>query len=347
MTTSTFYYAVARVRALEPKLLNMTEVERMLGAKDAHEAYKILNDLSFATHIGDIEKVEDFQEVIDAGLMDAKNTLERIVPDSRILDLIFLRYDFHNIKTILKGMAGEKTQEEIHAQLLPLGRVSIEAIEAFFYEKDHAFLPLPEAYTEHIKISIAQAKALHEKHQDPRLIDLSLDQNLFALLMQIAQSTQNNFTVTFIQIWIDLTNIKTLLRIKLLKQEKLFIENNLVDEIFIPNGLISTSKYKEALNIDPNALAGAFKGTDYEEIVAKGIEAYEKFKSFLYLEKYAEELLINFTRSSRYIPVGPESILAYFFAVQNNARIIRMIMVGQLRGIPQDMLRERLHKLYV
>lgn len=346
MTNSQFGYAAARVRSLEPKLLDMTEVERMLGAKTVKEAYKILNDLDYAAHIGDIENVEDFQQVIDAGLQDAKEVLEKIVPDPRILDILFLPYDFHNIKTILKGQLRNKSQEEIRQQLVSLGRVPIEAMETFFYEKDHGFLPLPQNYTDTIKMNIAHARAMYEKNQDPRLVDLALDRNLYELLGQISNDTGNTFVKQFVQKCIDTTNIKGFLRIKLLKQEAYFTENNLLDEIFTPGGTLPPYKYKDAFDTDPNALGGAFKGTDYEDIIIKGLEAYEKFKSFLYLEKYVEEYLINFARSSRYSAVGPEAVVAYFFAKQNNARIIRMIMVGQLRGIPQDMLRDRLHKLY-
>lgn len=347
MNSTQFSYSAARVRALEPMLLDMTDVERMLGAKDGKEAYKILNDTAYSTHVGDIDKIEDFQDVIDAGLVDAKGVLDRIVPDPRILDLIFLPFDYHNIKTLLKGQLREKGQEEIREQLLPLGRVPLDAMEAFFYEKDHEFLPLPEGYTEYIKMNIAHAKKLYKKDADPRLIDLLLDRNLYELLNQIADDINNPFVKRFVQKWIDLTNIKGFLRMKLLKAESYFMENNLLDEMFIPGGLLPTYKYKEAIETDISGLANVFKGSDYDEVVAKGIEAYEKFKSFLYLEKYAEEMLVNFARSSRYIPVGPEAVLAYFFAKQNNARIIRMIMIGKLRGISEEMLRERLHKLYV
>jgi len=347
MNSSTFSYSAARVRALEPKLLDMTEVERMLGAKDAKEAYKILNDLDYASHIGDIEKTEDFQEVIDAGLQDVKDVLDRIVPETQILDILFLPFDFHNLKTVLKGLAGDKGQEEIRQQLISLGRVPVPALESFFYEKDHEFLPLPEEYTEFIRQTIKQAKAFYEKSKDPRIIDLVLDRALYELILKIAEATKNDFIIQFVKKWIDLTNIKGFLRIKLLKQEAYFVENNLLDELFIKGGLLPTYKYKDGLEIDSGALPNVFKGTDYEEVVSKGVEAYEKFKSFLYLEKYAEEVLINFARSSRYIPVGPEAVVAFFFAKQNNARIIRMIMIGKLRGISDEMLRERLHKLYV
>ncbi len=342
-----FSYATARVRALEPMLLDMTDVERMLGANSAKEAYKILNDTAYSTHVGDIEKVEDFQEVIDAGLYDAKLLLDYIVPDPLLLDILFLSFDFHNFKTVLKGLAGDKGQEEIRQQLMPMGRVPLEAIEAFFFEKDHEFLPLDEAHTEKIKEGIKKAQVTYERTKDPRFIDLILDRVLFEMISGISKKTGNSFVEKFVKQWIDLTNIKGFLRIKLIGQEEFFIENNMLDGVFLKGGTLPTYKFKDNIEADKNSLNGIFKGTDYESVVSRGLEAYEKFKSFLYLEKYAEELLINLARGSRYIDSGPESVLAYFFAKQNNARIIRMIMVGKLRGISEDMLRDRIHKLYV
>lgn len=347
MTASDFAYTSARLRALEPKLLSLTEVERMLGAKDVHEAYKILNDLDYSTHVGDIEKVENFQEVIHAGLYDTKLLLDRIVPDSRILDILFLQFDFHNIKTILKGIAAEKGEEEIRQQLLNLGRIPLGVLEAFFYQKSQSTLPLPDYYTNYIKEASKRIKIIFEKHKNPKIIDLITDRKLYELTLRIAQKTRNSFTIGFVQREIDIANIKGFLRMKLLKQENYFIENNLIEEWFIPGGFINFSQFKSGLSLEKDALSNLFKATEYGDAVTKGLEAYEKFESFLYLEKYLDDLLMNYARTSRYIPFGPESVIAYFFAKQNDARIIRMIIVGKLRGIPEDLLRERLHKLYI
>ena len=344
---SQFSYATASVRSLEPMLLDMTDVERMLGAGSAKEAYKILNDTAYSNHVGDIEKTEDFQEVIDAGLRDAKELLDRIVPDPLLLDILFLPFDFHNFKTVLKGLAGEKGQEEIRQQLLPIGRVPLEALEAFFFEKDHEFLPLEEALTEKIKTGIKKARLTYEKTKDPRFIDLSLDRTLFEIISKLSQKTTSSFIAKFVKKWIDLMNIKGFIRIKLLGQEEFFTDPNVLEDTFLKGGTMPTYKFVDGMEVDKNSLNGIFKGTDYESVVSRGLEAYDKHKSFLYLEKYAEELLIEFARSSRYIDSGPEAVLAYFFAKQNNARIIRMIMVGKLRGIPEEMLRDRIHKLYV
>ncbi len=343
MNLTQFTYSAARVRALEPKLLDPGDVERMLGAKTAREAYKILNDLEYATHIGDIDKMQDFQEVITAGLKDSKEVLDRICPDSRILDILFLRYDFHNIKTILKGQSAsspKKTEEEIRAQLLPLGRIPVESIMNFFYDKDNAHLPLPEHYVAPLKGWIKMAR----EQEDPRLMDLILDNAALAFPADIANLVEHPFVIEFVKQLIDLQNIKTYLRIKLLKQEESFEST---DFLFAAGGKLPIYKFTDNMDADINALSGVFRGTDYYEVAQKGLEAFDKFKSFVYLEKFADEHLMQLAKKSRYSAFGPEALVAYFYAKQNNAQIIRMIMVGKLNGLPEDMLRERLHELYV
>jgi V/A-type H+-transporting ATPase subunit C len=341
-----FYYSATRVRALEPKLLDMTEVERMLGAKSAKDAYKILNDLEYSTHVADIERVEDFQDVITAGLADSKAVLDSICPDSRILDILFLRYDFHNIKAVLKGLQAGKDLPTIKAALLPLGRVDLARLTEFFMSKGQSGLPLPFEYNVHIIGSITKAKQAYEENgNDPRLIDLILDQSMMNLMSQIAASTRNSFVIDFIKSWVDLQNIKTFLRIKLLKEEAYFEENGKALHLFAQGGHVDSNTY--LANIDAKDLHTVFRWTPYNVLVANGLEAFEKFKSFVYLEKYAEEFLMNKAKASRYIIIGPEALLAYFFAKQNNAQIIRMIMVGKLNGLPEEAIRERLNQLYV
>ncbi len=348
MYSTEFTFAVARVKAMESKLLDHTEVERMLGADSARETYKILNDLTYATHIGDIENVGDFQTVITAGLTDAKMDLESICPDSRVLDFIYIRYDFHNIKTILKGMLSEKSMEEIEAQLLPLGRVPVEALIRFFTDKEYPFLPLPDTYVEVIKVGIAAAKKLYEANdQDPRLLDLALDQTLTRLQSLIAAEINNPFITEFAQTSVDLNNIKTLLRVKWLKQEAYFAENKRGQMLFAHGGNLGTHKFKEAMDADISQIGNIFQGSGYEDLMAKGHEAFERFRSFVYLEKFADELLMAIAKSSTFHAFGPAALIGYSYAKQNNAQVIRMIMVGKLNGLSDEVLRERLATLYV
>ena len=133
---------------------------------------------------------------------------------------------------------------------------------------------------------------------------------------------------------------------KLLKQEDFFVEAGLTDYLFARGGKMPIYKFTDSMDADVNSLAGVFRGTDYFEIAQKGLDAFDKFKSFVYIEKYADEHLMLMAKRARYSAFGPEALLAYFFAKQNNAQIIRMIMVGKLNGLPEETMRERLHELY-
>ncbi len=111
MDNTAFAQSVSWIRVLETKLLNDNELERMVLAKDARDAYKILNETDYSTHIGDIESVESFQEVINAGLKDTKELIARIVPYNWVFNILWLRYDFHNMKVLLKAKNSNKELE--------------------------------------------------------------------------------------------------------------------------------------------------------------------------------------------------------------------------------------------
>jgi len=332
---------------MEPMLLDTTDVERMIGAASAKEAYKILNDTAYAIHVGDIEDVNGFQSVVTAGLIDSKDVLERICPEPKLLDILFLRYDFHNIKTILKGKKHEKDREEIEVNMLPLGRIPNDALLKFFYDKDYPFLPLPEDYVEMIKRGIATAEKTSETNEnDPRLLDLILDKYMMELIVKIAEDFGNDFVLDFIRRYVDLSNTKAFLRIKLLGQEEYFQNKGLIDEILANGGHLPRYKFTDSIDIDPGAAANIFRGTDYQELVSTGLEAFAKDKSFAHIERLADDYLMNKAKGARYIPAGPEALISYFFAKQNNAQIIRIIMIGKLAGLSEEMIRERLHELY-
>ena len=72
-----FAYSVALIRTLETLLLNENEVERMMLAKDAMDAFRILNEFDYADNKAGIESPSDFQKVIDEGLMDIKEILTK------------------------------------------------------------------------------------------------------------------------------------------------------------------------------------------------------------------------------------------------------------------------------
>lgn len=337
-----YTYSVGRIRALENLLLKDNEVERMMLGESPEDAFKILNELDFADNKAGIKSASDFQKVLDSGLKDIKDLYEKILPNKKALDFIFLEYDFHNIKTLLKAKLSGKSFEEVEALISDLGIIKIEALKTFIIEEKDAEFGLPKKAGEYLKKKIRKTEFLFKKeNKNPEVIDLYLDQKLMKILFGIAQDLKSDFLIEYIRRFVDLNNIKLLFRMK--HQGK---EIHLFEIAFIWNGTIPYSKlqaaYKEPLEKFPDIM----KSSPYAKIVSTGYQHYIEENSFIYLEREIENYLVDYIRRAKQTAFGAEPVVAYFLANKNNALVIRMIMVNKLNGIPAEEIQKRIRKLY-
>ncbi|MBI4234913.1 V-type ATPase subunit, partial [Candidatus Peregrinibacteria bacterium] len=135
MTTKyDFAYSVGLVRALETLLLTENEVERMMLAKSAKEAFKVLNEFDYADNKAGIEDASEFQKVLDEGLMDIKEFLVNATPDKRILNILWHQYDFHNIKTLLKAKLSGQSYEGVKILMNGMGAISISSLKNYIFD---------------------------------------------------------------------------------------------------------------------------------------------------------------------------------------------------------------------
>lgn len=336
MDSSAFSYAVGRVRALEAKQLAPGDVERMLGAKDAYDAYRIFNDIEFSTHIGAANEIHDFQKVIDAELADTKKLLTSIVhPDLVwVLEILWIRYDFHNLKTALKGNILNWSAEETKGMMMDeLGAISTEHMYDFVTGGSVGDL-IDERYI----LAKEKAEKAYEESKDIRSVEYVLDRDLHTLKYHLAKKSKNKFLLDFVQKEIDAYNIITYFR---LKGEISEFEVGFED-LFVDNGKVS---YEKFFNDKEKTIEGLLR-TDYYRM-AKAYELYNKNEvDFAALEREGDNMLVEHMQQTKHTPLGPEPIFAYYWAKKNNARVIRMVMVGKLAGLSEDSIRKRLRKLY-
>ena len=338
-----YAYSVGLIRTLETLLLNENEVDRMILAPNAKEAFRILNEFDYADNKLGIEDPSEFQKVITEGLMDIKEELTKVTPDKRILNILWHFYDFHNIKTLLKAKLGGKEYEEVEGMLNGMGAIPHIALKQFIFDKENSVqFKLDDEETEnYIKAKIRKAEKEFEKHQNPQIIDLYIDQKMMKIIFQVAEYSKNEFLITFVRKLIDLSNIKLFFRMK--TQEK---ELELYEIAFIRNGVIPFTKFKDAYAKGVADLPEEMKATHYANLIAEGYKEYEESHTFLHLEKMCEDHLTDYIKSAKLIPFGPEPLIAYFLAKRNNALIIRMILVSKLNQVDPEEIRKRLRKLY-
>ncbi|MBU2524558.1 V-type ATPase subunit, partial [Patescibacteria group bacterium] len=322
-----FACAVGRIRVLETKLLNANEVERMIGAKTPKDAYKILNELDYSNHVGDIDNLSGFQEVINAGLSDSKDILVKMSPAGWALDYIWYRYDFHNIKTLIKGkVANKNIEQDVEPHLMNLGTIDLSILKSIILEGANENLKLKNSEHEIIiKEAIENAFKHYEKEQNPQIIDIILDKALLSLLKKIATKTGSKFLIDFTEISIDLANISTFLRAK--AQEKTL---DFLGEIMIEGGNIKVKDFKDLYKESTDNIIQHFRNSNYAKIIQQGLSHFKSQESFIELEKLADDHKTNFIKQAKIIPFGLEPLIAFFWAKKNNAMIIRMIMIAKL-----------------
>ena len=122
----TDYLAIsARVRAMETGLLTRERMEQVLEARSDEEAVKILQECGYP----ELDATQP--EAMDAALSAAREaTLSDLgdsAPDPRYIDIFKLKYDYHNVKAVLKADAMHTDPDHM---LMDMGRVPAAELKA-------------------------------------------------------------------------------------------------------------------------------------------------------------------------------------------------------------------------
>ena len=339
MDNTTFAQSVAWIRVLETKLLSENELERMVLAKDAEDAYKILNETDYSTYIGD--DVYNFQDVINAGLKESKELVEKIVPYKDVFNILWFRYDFHNMKVMLKAKNSGKNFEDVALYCYKFGAVDSDRIKKFVIDGEDAGFGLDEEFEKFLKESVKLAQAEYEKTGDPQMIDIVLDKRFCWIINDLSEKSGNEFLDEFTNKYIDLKNIELFMRLKIQGREEELLEKG-----FIEGGTLEKYRFTDSFRKDIADFAESMKHTDYADIIRDAVKGYEEDKSFVKLDKLSYDHLNNYIQSAKRMSLGPEPVFAYFWAKKNNAQVIRSVMVGKLNDVEPENIRKMIRNLY-
>ncbi len=338
-----YIYAVTLTQVLTNQLLDHNDIERMLGAKDAKEAYRILNDTDYSTHIGDIDKVEDFQEVIDAGLSDTRATLRDITPKRWVLNIAWYEYDAHNAKTMLKAKLTGKTYEEVEHLIIPWGKIKPSALAEYIFSDEVIQLRMKGDEKPRLARAVRRGKELYAETEDLTLVDLHIDRAFLKVKQKIAKETGSKYLKQYVKAQTDIHNIMSFCRAKAQGRDPLTV----LKRSLTIGGSIRHDKYIDNLKEDWDTIVNVFSFCPYAEAIAKGLEYHKETGSFRKLEKLLQDALVKMINEARFLPFGIEPLLNYWWLKELNAQIIRMIMVGKLNGLDEEMIRKEIPKSYV
>ena len=118
-----YLFLSTRIKSMERNLLNGERLERMLEARTPEDAVKVLTECGWP----DMPRV-DLDELDRVLTQERDKTLKDLTssaPHPEILEVFKVKYDYHNIKTLLKAEAMGTDAERL---LVSAGRVKVEEL---------------------------------------------------------------------------------------------------------------------------------------------------------------------------------------------------------------------------
>lgn len=350
-------YAVARVRAMELRLLDANVIRRMIDADDTAAVVKILGETNYASALA-AQTGANYDKAFEENLLATYSEFNSFVPDKELVALMRLQYDFHNVKVILKSIFNSKNGGKRRYELLTsLASYPVDELISKIETEDYQLLPyglhalIPECISE------------WEHNGNVLEVERMLDDGLFNAMYQIAAKLDMPGVTNWVRAKIDGENIRTLVRLK-----RFGYEASKVLPFLHGNGLIEketvASLISEPMDMWIEAIRFPYlknyvntessvsekldtwgKAVIYFDL-SKAIETIDTSANFseliLELEKSLDEFYSDMLKQISVSKSGPEIVLAYLIAKDFEVKNIRTILVTKGGNQDKELLRRLL-----
>ena len=331
MYCSTDYlYITARVRSLERSLLNRERMERMLEARSDEDASKVLAECGY----GDVSvaSADDLEQVLSEGRGNMFSFLKHVVPNRTLLDVFRLKYDYHNLKAILKSEAKALDAEVL---MIDSGRVRLKSMIEMIQQDDTRDLP------KIMRAAAIEARDVLARTGDPQLSDMILDQAFFSEMREMAALSESEFLQGYVKLMIDVTNLRSLVRAVRIGRGIDFLR-----ALMVKGGKFDTGRLI-SLAVSDASLYDFYYKSPLEEAAAAGEPAMRGETPLTAFERLCDEALVKYLKRSKLVAFGDQPLIAYLAAKEAEAVSIRTIMSGRKAGVSHEVIRERLREAYV
>jgi len=322
-----YTFETAQVRTLEMQMLTRATLQDMANASNFQQAAELLSGTEYALPAGG-RNFAEVREVLLQRRTDVRALFAVLMLDEPIVELFKTRDDFANLRLAVRRAMTEKT---VGTDYSDDGNVPAEQIEQIFAEQEEFGEP---AFPDYILKTVEQAVLAYYQNKDIRKIDYAIDQCQAEYNLKQARRLKGVFLTGLFKIQIDLTNIRTMLRLKFTKSE----DRN----VFLKGGFIELERFMHGVELGYEALGQLFYVTPYYRIVDVGAGYLASDKSFLKVEQQCEEYFIGFLNTTIRITAGPQPIVAYLLMIENEIRTVNLILTAKKNNLDTKLLLDRI-----
>lgn len=333
MDRERFIQASATIRVLEKNLLTKAEFDRLVEAKDLDETLKLLGDTVYQNEISKLDRPQDYERALKRKKRKFLEEVYSHTPDRSVVDLIALKYYYHNLKVVVKEQI---TGNNLKPLYLEFGDFDIHTLrEEIATGKE---ISQDDKYFRIANEAMEKYKSTH----DAGRIDIFIDKSYYIEAKRLSDEIGLDFMTSYIEDLIDFSNIKTVLRCHRQGRDLDFYKTALID-----GGNVPKEKLYEYFNTNIDGSSEIFKTTRFYKSIKPGIEYFNETGSLSVYERLRDNYFIREAQNAKKVTYGPEVIIAYIIAKEIEIKNLRIILVSKMNGLSSTFIRERLRDSYV
>ncbi len=323
-----YLYASGRIKALERGFLPRTTLLRLCEAESVADGIKLLIEVAYLSPDTNVSTVEaEFTRVQQRCYREAGE----LFADKSMLGFFRARYDYHNVKTILKGIV---TGDDYTELLSDCGRVAPERLITAILEDKYSSFP------KRLSKATEEAKAMLTQSGDPQIVDGFLDKEQFADMGEIADATAEKYLIDYFRLQVDMQNLRAAVRLA-----RMGAEFGELRKFFIKGGDIPISRL--LTEVTPELVVATFTGVYFANVAAVAASALRREQGLAALDKAVDDALTSFIKRGRRVAFGVEVPVSYVAAKENELVVLRTIFAGLKAGLGSERLTEKLRDTYV
>lgn len=344
---------VGRIRIIEKGLLTRSDLGKVLDAGNLETALVALRDSFYGPYVSKIENAALFGVALQEAVKDAHDGVMKLAPEPLVIAAYRARYDFHNLKVLLKAEMLEVPWEE--GAFTELGNLAPGGLRAMLQAMGQGqAVPAPPEYepdsiTESIyKVTLELAGTYRRvvdvaksKESSSFEVDSWIEKSYYAWAASIYRKYGYQALIEFIKSEIDILNLKMAIRARLLGISGLDFGG-----IVISGGAISPVELAEAYIEGYKGIAALYKNTGLENLAQRGVSLAEKRQPLTGWERECDNAMVKMVREAGSICLGPEPVFGYMFGREVEVKNLRIILSGKQSLIPENEISERLRESY-
>jgi len=322
-----YTFQSARVRALEIQMLSRVALQDMANAENFDQALDMLGASEYTPAQGS-RSFAELESTLQLRRAAVRELFDALCIDEPIAELFRTRDDFANLRlAVRRAMVGKAIGSDYSNQ----GNAAAEDFEQAFEEQDRAG---SEVLPDYMRQAAEQAILAYYQKKDIRQIDYAIDAFQARYNLQKAFELDSLFLVGLFRIQTDLTNIRTMLRLKFTESEQ--------RKCFLDGGYVEIERLQRGLDTGYEALAALFFATPYFQVVETGAGYLTSNRSFLKLEQQCEEYIAGYSKSTSQITAGSQPVIAYLLLKEDEIRTVRLIMTAKKNNLETKLILDRI-----